>query len=371
MHAALNNTTSLSKDTLTTPYSHGLEKIYSFETVNPHTVKKLSSAAAPLEATKQTHHTKETEYSLPFETGFENALPSLRLYEPLESLGLSSLAYKALIKEGQKTVGDVLMLFQQGSALHKGIKQGHITEINEKVARLVGKNPLHPTSSFDILSLIKTTVYRIESKKRFLLLARCKLHNLFSITPQEQYELRSLSPSKHAEMYREALAECAYSSCEFLIPCLKKVGNAFFKKWLYQRHGFASEKELLYRLQMLSSRAAIPYDTHQHCVELIQKIIGTAPVFSYMLLCCSHMVYAADEAACKEYRSVRDHAASYFYHNTVSYPLSTLVHLLEKEFTKEWIGFPERFIEKVLRTDPKFLLFRKIDESIWVTLSAF
>ncbi|MDB6081640.1 MAG: hypothetical protein JWO53_912, partial [Chlamydiia bacterium] len=85
-----------------TAYSHGLEKIYNFEVVDPSTVRKLSvpvSSSQPV-GEKPTKVPDNQEAIFNFGAQFEIKMTSLRLEEPLDSLDLSPFAMKALTSYG-------------------------------------------------------------------------------------------------------------------------------------------------------------------------------------------------------------------------------------------------------------------------------
>ena len=117
-----------------TTYTHGLEKIYQFEVVNPSSVKPLPyaiKAAIPEQKIENplTPTTDARELTFDFGPKFATSMPSLRLDEPLEVLHLSVYAQKALLLQGFKTIRDIVNTAKEKLPL--GL--GHVEEVTHKI----------------------------------------------------------------------------------------------------------------------------------------------------------------------------------------------------------------------------------------------
>ena len=96
-------------------YSHGLEKIYAFENINPKSVKTV--AAKPTKVTEPIAADEDlTTEQLILNLGpfYQEALPSFRLQEPISSLGLSSFALKVLQAQNITNCHDAYNFLESG-----------------------------------------------------------------------------------------------------------------------------------------------------------------------------------------------------------------------------------------------------------------
>lgn len=317
------------------PVLQSLEKIYSWETINPQTIRKLhvQQQQRPEERPRPT--STEVELTLSFDPSFyEKMLPS-RLDEPIQSLSLSPFAQKFLLEKRNTTVRHVIEEIEKGITWKKGIGQSHIEEIIEKTEKFT-ISCINNSPSIDFVSIIKTVISSIDPKQQLILL--------------KQFQLQHL-----------AATESLYTETTVALPnILKMIGAAFFSKWLDDRLGFASETELYNRLFFLAERSGCTRELAERCVACIQHILG-ASLFSYIATPCAKKVYARAPSVKEEYEMVCKKALSYFYHPFVSYSFTQLISFVEGAFAQQWVGFVPGFVEKVLRCDEHFIVFKNQD----------
>ncbi len=320
--------------------SHGLEKIYAFENINPKSVKTVLNKQKP--ATETVLTAKElipTQLILPLGPYYQEALPSFKLKEPLSSLGLSSFAAKALQTKAITTVEDACNFLRQDPSSHKGLGLSHIEEVEEKINTFVGKDPfcLQKTVSFD--SLVRIACSSLEPKMRFCLLARYHLEDLSGISSVELQEIQRLSKEQITKIIDQAEKLVLSQSSAFINDSLSSIAQSYLMPWLKYRHGFAPYSEVYERLYMITESP----DRLLNTLEFL-KCFGNP----LKLICIQDDLYAADEATKDDFKTVAICIKSYFYQPFTTYPPEVLAKLATKELALQGKGFPNGFIDKVI-----------------------
>jgi len=336
-------------------YSHGLEKIYEYEVVNPATVRTFAAKRIVASDTQTKPSIKELPYlhvaDLHFDFGpaFSQSMQSLRLDEPIESFSLSPFALKAIISRGIKTVGELCKALPQLQTL--GL--GHQDELQQKVTAQLGKNPFTPVKTVNFVALVRLLLNRCDAKDRYLLLERFDLVSLFPLKPNELHEIEKWDDS----MRKKALIRVreGYPRSYFETK-LKEITQAFIVPWLQSRFGFARNDELGERLFMISEHD----DEKQFysIIELLQWLLGSSSLYQLTLQPIAPDLYAQDTHARKQYEDIVKTVQSYFYSAHSRYPLYQLIQFLQRDFAMRWKDYPQSLIEKVIGYSPAFVLLQ-------------
>lgn len=119
-------------------YSHGLEKIYALENVDIRSIRKIGTSTAPAKPqpkknSRNYSHSRFEQLELPFDFPFKKTMDLLVYREPLQVIGFSKRIESWLLGLGKRVVGDLLESDRQSIIRLKGIGQGHLDEINEKL----------------------------------------------------------------------------------------------------------------------------------------------------------------------------------------------------------------------------------------------
>ncbi len=314
-------------------YSHGLEKIYAFETINPKSVKAVAvQKRQETTVESSSEAAKPEQLLLALGPAYSEGLPTFRLKEPISSLGLSAFAAKVLLSKEICTVDDAYRFIRSNA--DKGLGQSHIEEIEAKLNAFVGKNPYCLQKTIDWQSIVRTACKDLGAKERYFLLARFLLEDLAPITTQELQELERIKPKTPV-----------VPDLAFIDASLQAIGQAYLLPWLTNRHGISIETELQERLEAISLSHFRPtfafFSAHTKPIKLHEVERG---------------VYACDRGTSEEYKTVLECAKGYFYKPHATYPLTTLVRLVTNELAKKGIGFSLGFIEKALTVSPSFII---------------
>lgn len=310
-----------------TAYSHGLEAIYALENVDVRSIRRIQEPLTKPEKKKVSKLKKEISQQLEFDFGpdFRSSIPPFFLDEPIQQLNLSKHAEKILLDHAKVRLRDLLAYD------FKGIGQGHIEEIKEKLQDYIAGRDLELTKTVDFAAWIRSLFVGMPAKKVFVLLEEYDLGELIQITSAEKVEIRRLSSEKR----REWIQEITVSSIREKVLELTAV---FLRPWMNKRFGIARKEELHERLERISE-----------CPSLALKAFRFFGDHLFLLEEAEPGIFCSQASVAKDYRSVIKKALTYFYNQTISYTLSELANYLKREFAKDWIGFPEGFIEKVLR----------------------
>ena len=141
--------------------------------------------------------------------------------------------------------------------------------------------------------------------------------------------------------------ECCHCVREqFLQVC-----EVFIKPWMRRRHGLATLEELEERLERLGtiSMEAVNALTFFSDLFFAGEFVLTS--FLYPL---EKGIFCSDPWVRENYADIVHRACSYFYWPQTAYPLDQLVGYIEKELGGSWQGFPDGFINKILRMSPLF-----------------
>lgn len=319
-------------------YSHGLEKIYAFETINPKSVKSLSVKIEKESTVISAKPTASEQLKFNYGPYFEEALPNFRLLEPLSSLSLTTFAHKALTSRQLKTVEEVILFLKEP----QGLGQGHLDELKAKIEAFVGKDPFKKRQTIHWLSLVRILCHDLEAKERYVLLARYGLQELYPITVSEQQEV-----NRWSEEQIEKAHQLVRDKRTQLNEALFKIQEAFIRPWMRIQDGLCSKKEILAHLFQLSEDRA-------HFYEIQELMQALATPFTLPLVDLD--LYASDTACAHAYTKVIELLKSYFYQPFVRYPVSQLVHFAEVDLIQQGHAIHARFIEKVLTHSSHFLV---------------
>lgn len=327
-------------------YSHGLEKIYAFENINPKSVKTVAPKETILtEATPKQPLQAPIQLTLELGPLYQEALPSFRLQEPISSLGLSAFAAKVLHTKEIRTCDQACRFVIDGS--HKGLGQSHIEEIEAKITAFMGKNPFSLQNTVDWESLVRISCHELEGIMRYCLLARYGLEELSGATSVEVQEVGRLSFEQINKLIDQAHVQLLAKQTCFIERALSSIADAYLRPWLKYRHGFAPKQELHERLFQISHAPKHFWQT----LEFL-RLFGEPIKLTFI----QEGIFASDVATMYDYTTVEECAKSYFYTQHSSYPLSTLTRLVTKTLASEGAGFADGFVEKVLTHSKTFII---------------
>jgi hypothetical protein len=360
-------------------YSHGLEKIYEFETISPSTVRRFSSS--PL--SDATHLPDELSpnkklQDLEFDFGptFTETLPDFRLDEPIESLQLSPFAYKAATGKGLKRVEEAAKIVLLPKKENIGLGLGHLDEIKAKVLAFLGPLPFEKKGTVHFDSLVRLLLSSVDTKDRAFFLNYFHLASIFPLKPAELSELEKWTPEMKHKSYERTLHSLKTNFRGHLIKKFTEITHAFLIPWLHIRQGISCQAELEERLFMLAANKNSQQT--KYILQLFEAILDTKNLFSLTLFPIAPTFYASSQAVCHRAEHVQNQAKSYFYTPDICYPFDTLATFLLRDFTQVWAEISREFIEKVIKNSPSFTLRKEITgtpngikhASLWVHLDS-
>ncbi|MBA3958168.1 MAG: hypothetical protein H0X51_07235 [Parachlamydiaceae bacterium] len=360
------------EETYKTSYSHGLEAIYALENVDLKSIRRIEVASPTTQSVttnKKAITPSTVQQQLEFDLGaeFKTWIPSFLNKEPIQVLELSPLAERCLMAHGKTILQDLLQTNFQSFLTLKGMGQGLLDEMRQKLHTYVAGRSTERCEEIDFASWMRTLLAGLERKKAFVLLQHHGLGDLIHLSTMEMAEVGRLSFEKKQEWIRDIGSQLQTSARkQICMNGLEAVCNAFIKPWMRSRLGLATIHELTEAVQCMSLDP-------QHATEAMRFLSATYFDHQFPLKHLLHEVapnlYSSDHHTSCDYRSIEEKALSYFYHPSVHYPLSHLILLIEREFACAWVGFPEGLIEKVLKKSPSLRVRKEGNHVLTVRLS--
>lgn len=242
----------------TPDYSHGFESIYSIETVDVKSIRKMGSAL-PKEEPKKSAPAKaqiplqEAQLDLLLDAARKEEMESFRLHEPLQVLRLPQQAQQKLLESGKRTLRD-LWDHETGDMIAlKGMGQGHLDEIRQKLKDYFSAGDPRLMRAVDFESLIRCLVGEMEPQRAWLFLEKYELDHLATLTSAESVAIRHLNATQKAEV--QAAVEQSLLNPEkrqFIESQLGLVAHSYLIPWMRHRFGAAAQVELEDRLEVIA-----------------------------------------------------------------------------------------------------------------------
>mgnify|MGYP001496548571 CR=1 FL=1 len=343
--------------------SSSIDQIYKIEQIDIRSIRKLSTEESitiePLE--KKLAH-KAGELDLGFLPEGKSSIDSFILEEPITVLNLNSHVDKLLMNLNIMLLQDILNI-DPSSLIHvKGMGQGHIEEIKEKLTRYIEGKILKGCQHIDFESWVKSLMPYTEKKKSYLVLDAFDLSYLISLSPPESVEIRRLNEKNKDEWFDEAKESFnTYDRRRLFHKHLSEVIEIFLKPWMLKRGGFVKLEELLERFDRLSLAKGTFHKAYAFFREIFCE--SQCPFKQQMLH--EHLLVFSSQHVLDQYHTLYQMIESYFYNEKVIYPVDQLIALIEKECSKEWIGFRDNFVRKVICYCPLLNIMR-VNGSLYV-----
>lgn len=352
-----------------TSYSHGLEAIYSLETIDLRTVKRIDpfpqSKPEVFKSKNDSVFSDKTQTEFNLGSAFTETMDSFVLEEPIKVLGLSRYAERSLYAQGVSVVQELIKTDLSQYVYLKGMGQGHIDEIEQRLKEYLKDTVLYQCQTIDFSAWVRSLFSTFTTKRMYVLSEPFHLSQLYTLTPAESVEVRLLTYDKRQEWCREMLGELESKRSQ-LVKGIGRVVAAFIKPWMTRRWGMTTRQEIVERLQRLADKPEIVestldffcfvYFANQFALDdwLINKGDG---------------LYFVDSNTQERYEAVIEKAKTYFYKSGVHYGLFELVQLLAKEFARDWVDHSDEFIEKCLRMSTNFRVRKGENSRIIVRLA--
>lgn len=340
------------EDVFRTSYSHGLEAIYHIETVDLKTVRRINEPSSPkiiqkiIKSNPECTQNIERQLEFDFGDGYRESMDSFVLEEPIQVLGVSKYAEKCLNENGMFSLRQLLKADLTRFVYLKGMGQGHIDEIRQKLNEYISDRILYRSPSIDFYAWMRSLILGYNNKKLHVILEPFKLSELCTLSPAEGIEVRRLTAEKRHEWRREIALELNLKKTRVQMD-MKKVMDIYILPWMRRRQRFATQQEILERIQRVS---VMPVGAQQVFLFFTEVYFESRFPLSNFLLQGEEDLFFIDEESLLAFNTVVEKAKTYFYKSGLRYTLAELTMLLEREFALCWQGFQEGFIEKSLRT---------------------
>lgn len=249
-------------------YSHGLDRIYSYETINPSSVRQLKSP----EETKNNRFSPSGEQTTDLSLDlFPTTTQRLREKEPVDSLRLSPFAMKAIKGLSVETIGELKQMISSKKDLLRSIGQSHIEEIENKIRSffLCDENRFHP--EVDVHSLIRFVLSKVPMKEKALIATLFHLKQFCFFPAAEEKEadlfLKKLSKEAQEEIFHKYIAKME----DPLQEAISLLSTSFTNPLLQKRGGLLSQQR--FQLALFTASTLSSYSELQKLHIFFQKIL--------------------------------------------------------------------------------------------------
>lgn len=355
-----------------TSYSHGLEAIYAIEKIDLNSIRRISeqpgtkASAKPKKQELPTPHVASVQLEFDFGDQYRGWMESFVVREPIQVLGLSRHAEKSLLTNGKHVLRDLIGVDLHSFVFFKGMGQGHIDEIQNKLSQYLNGRALHQCYTVDFVAWLRGWNGFSDRKKAFVCMQPYNLESLFPLSMAESLEVGRLPLDKRQEWTQEVFGELRSKLGKEITADLKKIVDVFVRPWIRNRMGMATKLEILERLQKVSDDPAITNQVFDFlCVVNGNNQFPLNPFLHQV----DDNLYCADASAAETYRLILQVAHSYFYKSSICYTLPHLVQLIARELACCWQGVSIGFMEKSLRQSSHFHVRKQSDSGLMVSLA--
>ncbi|HEY4832581.1 MAG TPA: DNA-directed RNA polymerase subunit alpha C-terminal domain-containing protein, partial [Waddliaceae bacterium] len=270
--------------------------------------------------------------------------------EPIQVLDLTKRAEGCLIANGKMLLGDLIGHEIQEFVFLKGMGQGHIDEIQNKLSVYVAGRSLTRSYHIEFISWLLSLTAGIDRKKSAIYLEEFGFSNLLPLSPEEKLELRRVDLGTKKAWLSDVIAELRKNErVGWVHQDVKRITFAFVMPWLRSRFGIATENEITERLHALADDPQMA----SKAIEFIRDVYYRSqfPLNEYLYQ-VDPKIFCSSENEATAYREVIQTAFSYFYKPSVFYHLPQLTNLISRDFAKSWKNHSQGFIVAVLRRAP-------------------
>ena len=352
------------EETYKTAYSHGLEQIYSLESVDPKSIRLIETKTSVENFDSKSEEVLE-QFELDLGDEYRGWMESFVLSEPINVLNLSKQIQQCLIKHEKFIIKDVIETNHQEFLSIKGMGQGHIDEIENQLKTYTNNKNLYRCKTVNFSAWLRSLLAAQDRVKTFVCLESYGLEALIELTPAERSQLWNLSETKKECWIQEIFTDFnTEQKKQAYLLSMQQFVSVFLTPWIRGRQGLVSKMELLERIERIAE------DSEN--LENIMQFFGDVycdrafPLDNFICRIDQNL-YCSDPFIGDLFHQIIKKALTYFYNPTVHYSLSELSQYIAREYAKRWLGFPDEFIEKALRISSIFRV-RKAKSGILTVL---
>lgn len=328
-----------------TVYSHGLEKIYSLETVDPKSIRVMDTAKD--EAKIHARHVgqwDEPQSEFDFGPSFRTWITPCFLFEPLQILGLSSQTEKLLLNQKCKTVKDLVHLDIPGLVHVKGFGQGHIDELTGKLEKYIAGRNCRQSKQIEWSVWLRSIVAPLQLKEAKIFLESYGLGDVLTVPAHITMEIRRINAEEKRFLLERVIETLKSAISQEVLERWNQILQALVVPWMYLKGGVASAEELLERLECVS----IESEYASKALQIISVLMKEESPFSLGLAQIEKDLFAVDEVKSGEVQKILALVRTYYYTPKNYYERGELTSWIIRELTKKWIDCSDEQVSKLL-----------------------
>lgn len=202
------------------------EKIYNFETINPASVRKITTNQSASVVAHQESISINPNLDL-----FPTASRLLLEKEPIESLQLSPFATRALKSFTIPSIGELRKILKHTRDELRSIGQGHLDEIEEKISLFFAKANSKDAPKADLRSFLRYILSPLGIKEKAKITLLCNLKHFCPLSLGEEKEAENFLRHLDDSAKKELIATLARP----LLPKIEEAGEILYSSYLQEK----------------------------------------------------------------------------------------------------------------------------------------
>ncbi len=326
---------------------HGLEKIYSFETVDAKSVRKMAalqqeiSASAPVEVSQTVHPQLSLDYGLEYAGG----LSHIALRERLDVLRISPTTIRVLRGLSIETVLDVYNLVSQHQH-HSSIHPGMLEELKYKLRELLGNDdPRIPQKQVCWKSGLRFCFSGLSNKFKAILALQGGFSELVELPATEYKDAERLLEKNERLLVSQAIDDARYTCSKNIKIFCDDLYLAYIKPWLLSSEGFETEDQIL---EACSSFADREEQMVLQSIRCLERVLGHTFLFQSCMAKVEGSIWADRPDIAQQIQRVLDLGTKITRDNQIPISIPSLTKLIQSEWKNAWEMPSASFIQKAL-----------------------
>lgn len=326
----------------------GLEKIYSFETVDAKSVRKM--AGLPQESVSSTAENQITsnidpQLLLDYGLEFGGGLPHIALRERLEALKLSPTTIRVLRGLSLETVLDVYNLVSQ-HLQHSAVHPGMLEELKYKLRELLGsRDPRIPQPKVCWKSALRFCFAGLSNKVKAIIALQGGFSELIDLPATDYRDAERLLDRKESLLVSQAVDDARYSCSPNIRKFFEDLYLAYIKPWLMNSEGFETEDQIL---EACTFYADEEMALVLKSIRTLERVLGHAFLFQSFMAQSEGSIWAIREDVAAQIRRVLDSSVKITCNNQIPVSIASLTKLIQSDWKNAWEMPTDSFIQKAL-----------------------
>ena len=324
------------------PYSFGLERVYSLEKVDPKTIRPFQVLAPLVEAKK-----KEERIEPYLECG--GGFPPLTLLDRIDRLSLPQTLLYQIKKEGWESIEELLSAYEQSHPKLKTLPSALQEILRKSLSNWLEIRRIGKVTKLDLKAYLRGMGNKVEPLAFLTLLQQVNLLSYFGTSAYEKVQVERLSPQEKRGKIEQAVAELQKK--EIFVSVLKDL----LFGWLDRRGGITNRKELIERMEQVS----FDVGGARGVFELFEKFIYKNCEKPWVEI--EEGILLFELSVNTNLSKIKEALPSLFYRPKITYDFEQICTILQREFLLDGVLLDKSLLSRYFLLSSAFRM-KKLDE---------